>query len=223
MTTTDDRPVATSGSPCSTSFDGDAWRPSSRDIPVKQRADGAVAAAAGPRPHGPATERRRGHRRGQRRTSSRAGCRRRTRSPRSTRRATGATTARTLDFISAADGPDDRRPDLRRSSALDLDPDRGRARRRDARAGVGLHPQHRAPPRPARRRCDARRAGHRGQRDSKFEQAVALQQWFRARRRLPLLPRPCRPGNGTDDLVSSSAPARTAGSATASSSPPRWR
>ncbi len=31
-------------------FDGTAWRPSSRDIPVKQRADGAVTRAAGPGP-----------------------------------------------------------------------------------------------------------------------------------------------------------------------------
>ena len=32
------------------SFDGTAWRPSSRDIPVKQRADGAVTRPAGPGP-----------------------------------------------------------------------------------------------------------------------------------------------------------------------------
>ena len=179
------------------SFDGTAWRPSSRDIPVKQRADGRGDPAPGPGPHDPvpggdgAPSRRAT-------TSGHAGCRRRTPSPPCRRRATGATTARR--WTSSA--PPTTRPPpasptgCRRSTC--------RPRRRDLAeatpAPASVFTPNTALPRdlPASVKKLARSVTD--GKATKFEQAVALQQFFRVDGGFRYSLERDR-GNGTDDLV----------------------
>ncbi len=186
---TTDRPATrpTCGSRCSNTFDGSAWRPSSRDIPVKQRADGAV-----PRPPGLGTSvatRSRSPRddHGQHELPVPLAADALPGRARSRRRATGATTASTLDFISAADNQTTAGPDLPASRAIDLAPTAAELADATPGAGVGLHAEHRAAPRPARVGAQAgphrhRRAAHEVRAGRRAAAVVP------GRRRLPLLP-----------------------------------
>ncbi len=179
------------------SFDGSAWRPSGRSIPVKQRALGEV-----PRPPGlsPAVP---------------------TRQTPATLRVSGAFKSRwlptpypvasvqaagdwrydrtTMDFISAADGQTTEGLTYR-VSALDIDPSAADLADAVPAPASVYSPNTRLPrelPAGVRRLAREVTEG----RDSKFEQAVALQSWFRRDGGFTYsLDRSS--GNGTDELVS---------------------
>ncbi len=179
------------------SFDGNAWRPADRDIPVEQRAYGAV-----PRPGGLAGQR--GHQ----------GVRRHDQHQRllpvplaadavpvRRRRRTGRLALRPVHpgLHQRLGGPDRGRTVL--PGALARGPaDRGPAGRR----APGHRCRSRCPtprcPRTSPPRWAAWPAASPPTGTSKFEKAVALQQWFRVDGGFRYSLRQS-PGNGTDDLV----------------------
>jgi transglutaminase-like putative cysteine protease len=179
------------------SFDGTAWRPASRDIPVKQRADGAVARPPGLDRTVPTKEFKATF------TAS-ENFRSRwlpTPYPVSSVRASGdwRYDRSTLDFISAAD--DQTTAGLSYSlSGLDLVP--SAAELADATpAPASVYTPNTALPRdlPGSVRTLARSITE--AQPTKFEKAVALQQWFRVDGGFRYSTERAS-GNGTDDLVS---------------------
>jgi len=178
------------------SFDGSAWRPSSRDIPVKQRADGAIARPPGLDRTVPTREIS---------TTVQASQNFRSRwlptpYPVASVNAPGdwRYDRSTLDFISAADNQTTAGITYRLRS-LDLVP--SAAELADATpAPASVYTPNTALPRdlPESVKKLARTVTS-GQR-TKFEQAVALQQWFRVDGGFRYST--ARPnGNSTDDLV----------------------
>jgi transglutaminase-like putative cysteine protease len=177
-------------------YDGNAWRPSTRDIPIKQRADGPVTRPPGLDTTVPLEE------------------------VRSTIQVSDAFKSRwlptpypatsvdapgdwrydrtTLDFISAADGQTTEGLTYR-LQAMDLHPSAAALVNASAAPATIFTPNTALPrdvPGSVRRLAETVTAG----KQSKFEQAVALQQWFRVdggfRYSLERAP-----GNGTNDLV----------------------
>ena len=204
------------------SFDGAAWRPSGREIPVKQRADGTVTAAARARPHGPRRKEVRRHRRGQRRVQLAVAA---DAVPGHLGERAGRLALRPdhAGLHQRGRRPDHGRAHLPAASRCELSPTA--AELADAAAGAAVGSTRRTP----RSRATSRARCGGWPRPSPSGQHIEVREGGGAaavvprRRRLPLLAAARRPATAPTTSCSSSAPARTAGSATASSSPPRWR